>query len=211
MITPVDNARGSPSPCFKAPIQLPKNSVDRRHRMIAMSEFENPYEGKQPRKADQLRSRIARLTHANEDRVSRVEGDAREERQRISFIKRRQRLAVHLAKKTRFGDITEFELITDRNSRNDFTVGELEEFLISKLDMNCPQCHYLLRGLRHVGSCPECGARYATGGFDWEVLRDILSVELALPPPAIDRSTGVLHRLRELCVEPDPNQSSPSD
>lgn len=168
-----------------------------------MEDFQNPYEGKQPRKADQLRGRIAKLTQANEDRVARVEGDAKAERERIRFLKRRQQLATKLAKKTRFRDVGEFDVVIAGRTHHDFTVADLENHLFSKLNMNCSHCKYLLRGLPHVGNCPECGARYSTGGYDWEVLRDLLAEELELAADQVTRELWVMTRLWQVCKEPE--------
>ncbi len=170
--------------------------------ILAMGDFQNPYEGKPPRKADQLRDRIAKLTQANEERVAKVEGDAKSERERIRYLKRRQKLAVALAKKTRFRDVGEFDALIAGRAHNDFTVGDLENHLYGKQDMNCPRCRYLLRGLPHIGNCPECGTRYVTGGFDWDVLRDLLADELELSSEQVTRDLWVMTRLWQVCEEP---------
>jgi hypothetical protein len=160
--------------------------------------------GKLPRRADALRGNIARLVSANTDRVAGAESDARAERERQDYRRRLRKLAAALSGITRsFGD-TEFELVLQISHGGDFTAGQLLDYLISKLDMNCHGCGYFLRGLPPTGNCPECGHRYYTGVLEFESLKAVLAEQLEIPLAAVNHELWVLARLRELCrIEED--------
>jgi hypothetical protein len=161
--------------------------------------------GKPPRKVDALRGNIARLVNANRDRVAHVEEAARQERERQAYRRRLRSLAQRISEITRSFIETEFDTLRGGGNGmpardDDFTGGELLDYLLEKLDMNCKGCGYYLRGLPPSGNCPECGHRYFTGVLEFGTLRMVLAQQLELPVAHAGPEVRVLARLRELCA-----------
>jgi len=165
--------------------------------------------GKLPRKADALRGNIARLVNANRERVAGVEIEARQERERQDYRRRLRKLAGRISEVTRSFADTEVDLILQRLGDSDFTAGQLLDYLITKLDMNCHGCGYLLRGLPASGNCPECGQRYYTGVLEFDALRVVLAEQLEMTPQGVDFDVDVLARLRELCAREEDRKMGP--
>ncbi len=134
-------------------------------------------EGRDPRRADQLRGQLRNIAGANQRRNEAAESQIASAQFLIRVEEMRARVVRALV--LAYPDLGVVRAKLASNESFDMTIDEVQ-IAIGRNVPTCRQCDYCLFGLPMEGKCPECGTPYRIKGAEPNELRTHLARSLGV-------------------------------
>jgi rubrerythrin len=122
--------------------------------------------GRPPKSAEELRSRITRISSANVGRHEEARQEALEAVLADRMRRRRHALVMRLRRMAVRGGADDLLRLATGDEPWAMTVLEIHRLLTQDTVLTCAACRYSLKGLMAEGTCPECGTKYRTGDVE---------------------------------------------